>query len=140
MTTELASGVARRQKLACFFGLHGATGGRGTGRRLGEFEWCLRCGRTWESTYDGIEAGWRRRRDLRFGEAVYRYNGLAYPAHMGGRVEWDNPSIIGGLFHQEDFQDGAGVLLTDEDGDYWMVPKRLLREKGWPKLETEPTP
>lgn len=60
--------MSRMQRLACWFGLHGSLAGSiGAARQLPDLRWCLRCGRTWESTYDGIEAGWRVRPDLWFG-------------------------------------------------------------------------
>lgn len=56
---------ARVRRAACFFGFHGARASRGY--QLGDPTWCVRCGRTWRSTYDGINAGWRRDRGLSYG-------------------------------------------------------------------------
>ena len=50
--------------LRCLIGLHrGYTAHRGHGT----FRWCLRCGRTWEATYDLLSHDWRVRHDLYMG-------------------------------------------------------------------------
>lgn len=57
------------RRLLCKFGLHGPYSDVKLIRRPFSRWWCLRCGATWEETYDFLSPGQRRRRDLRFGES-----------------------------------------------------------------------
>lgn len=64
----------------------------------------------------------------------HTYAGPAYVVYWGGRhgpVE-----RISGSFHVEDFQDGAGVLLTNGEQEPAPIPKRgerkiPQRRMGW---------
>lgn len=51
-----------KKPLGCRLGFHGHKGG---GDR---FQWCLDCGATWESRYDGVSPFTERRRDLSYGK------------------------------------------------------------------------
>lgn len=60
----------------------------------------------------------------------HAYAGPAYPVHWGGRVMRGQEVHIAGRFHAQDFQDGAGVLLSNgEEGDLmgWVVVGRNMR-------------
>ena len=39
---------------------------------IGGMRWCLRCGRTWRDTYDGIEVSWVRIHGVKFGAPTER--------------------------------------------------------------------
>lgn len=54
-------------RAACAVGFHGDQGASGIPHANLSLIWCVRCGRTWQSSYDGIEHFWLRRRDLSWG-------------------------------------------------------------------------
>lgn len=52
------------KRLLCLIGVHGpleVSWGRTPG---GSYRWCPWCSATWTGVYDGLYAGWERRRDL----------------------------------------------------------------------------
>ncbi len=56
----------RKNMLLCALTGHGPMHTQAP-RRVGGLRWCTDCGKTWQDSYDGMNASWRHRSDYCFG-------------------------------------------------------------------------